>query len=66
VPDEDQKFIVQKIKGFNPVFPEKEKDRDCPYIYGQFTNWKPRRMYEIKEFCDKINVNKPNLFINCQ
>jgi len=23
-------------------------------------------MYEIKEFCDKVNVNKPNIFQECK
>ena len=34
----------------------------CPYIYGQFTNWEPKRMFEIREFCDRINKDKPNVF----
>ena len=23
-------------------------------------------MYEIREFCDKVNVNKPNIFQDCK
>lgn len=26
-----------------------------PVIMGQFNNWKPQKLVEIKEFCDKIN-----------
>ena len=33
-----------------------------PEIYGTFTNWKPKRMYNIREFCNRVDRNKPNIF----
>ena len=35
-------------------------------IYGQFTNWKPVKMWDIREYCDKINKDKPNIFDRCK
>ena len=31
-------------------------------LYGEFTDWKPLKMREIREYCDKINTDKPNIF----
>lgn len=73
VPREDQEYILGKIREF-----AKEEDSgaqkskaeaehsDTPYIYGSFTNWKPRRMFEIREYCDRINADKPNVFLRCK
>ena len=35
-------------------------------IYGQFTNWKPQRMFEVREYCDRINLDKPDIFAVCK
>lgn len=32
-----------------------------PYIRGDFTNWKPVKMVDIREFCDILDTNKPTL-----
>ena len=67
VPLEDQKFLVQNIERINPREDDlPQNDLSHPLIYGQFTNWKPRRMFEIREFCDRINNYKPNIFAQCQ
>jgi hypothetical protein len=34
-------------------------------IYGSFTNWKPKRMFEIREYCERINMGKPDIFQLC-
>jgi len=57
--------LVAKIKEFNPDDRELEKAKcghGCPFIYGQFTNWKPAKMQDIREFCDRINKDKPDIF----
>ena len=57
--------MVAKIAEFNPNIEELEKiksDHGAPMIYGQFTNWKPVKMWDIREYCDKINKEKPNIF----
>ena len=28
-----------------------------PHIYGQFTNWKPKKMIGVKDFCKVAQVN---------
>ena len=33
-----------------------------PEIYGSFTNWQPKKMFDIREFCDKIYTDKPDIF----
>jgi len=35
-------------------------------IYGAFTNWKPKRMYEIREYCELLNKDKPDIFQLCK
>ena len=37
-----------------------------PVIYGQFTNWQPRRMFEIREICDALNKDRPNIWELCK
>lgn len=37
-----------------------------PLIYGEFTNWKPKRMFEIKEFCDRVDQQKPDIYELCK
>ena len=71
---EDKNYIIDYIKKFENLnagkqsnFPTQDEPNHLkhPQIYGQFTNWQPKPMYEIKEFCDKLNVNKPNIFKDC-
>lgn len=38
----------------------------CPRICGAFTNWKEKRMFDIREFCDRINLGKPDIFQLCK
>ena len=35
-------------------------------IYGEFTNWKQKRMFEIKEFCEMVDKHKPNIYELCK
>ena len=61
--------MIAKIAQFNPDPEELERlkqKRACPMIYGQFTNWKPVKMWDIREYCDKINSDKPNIFDQCK
>jgi hypothetical protein len=53
-----------EMKAQNLPFPGTETV--FPYIYGDFTNWKPRRMYEIREYCNRIDPYKPNIFELCK
>ena len=70
----DRNFLINKIKEWNR-FEETDKTENTPYpgnqtvfptIYGDFTNWKPKRMFEIREYCDRINSYKPNIFELCK
>ncbi len=27
---------------------------DPPVIYGQFTDWNPVKMFDVRDFCDKL------------
>lgn len=65
VSEADQTFIIKNIDGFNPHRQVEERE-NTPYIYGQFTNWKPKRMYEIREYCYRIDHKKPNVFDKCR
>ena len=49
----------------NPILQEAKVDYDVsqnPEIYGTFTNWKPQRMYDIREFCNRVDRKRPNFF----
>jgi hypothetical protein len=48
---------MKELIKFNKVLPK----GDGPYIYGSFTNWQPIQMHEIKEYCDMIDQNKPDI-----
>jgi len=65
VSEADQTFIIKNIDEFNPHHQVEERD-NVPHIYGQFTNWKPKRMYEIREYCYRIDHKKPNVFERCR
>lgn len=56
----DQQYLIEEVNDINHNEMPKTED-DNPLIYGQFTNWKPKRMYEIREYCDKINRDRPNI-----
>ena len=65
----DTKWFIQKVQEFNPDPKELEKEKckmGAPTMYGEFTNWKPKKMREIREYCDKINTDKPNIFEICK
>ena len=48
--------------GGNPQLHEKgHKAIGFPHIYGDFNNWKPRRMYTIEEFCYIMDTKKPDI-----
>jgi len=73
---DDQAFIVANIERINGKIDEKKeeasnekpgsKGKEHPMIYGQFTNWEPRRMFEIREYCDLVNEDKPDIFEMCK
>ena len=57
IEEDDQMFIISEIKRINNA-PQNDRIIDADqnaYIYGSFTNWKPKRMYEIGEFCKRID-----------
>ena len=60
----DQTFIIKNIDEFNPHRQVEERD-NVPHIYGQFTNWKPKRMFAIRDYCYRIDHKKPNIFDKC-
>ena len=64
---DDRNFIAKNIERINkdkePVQDEEDK---APYIYGQFTNWQPKRMFEIKEYCERIDTEKEDTFKRLQ
>ena len=65
IPLSDQKYILAHLKEINKRTKIDESDtinQERPFIYGSFTNWKPKRMFEIREFCDRINQYKPDVF----
>lgn len=35
-----------------------------PYVYNEYNNWKPQRMYTIEEFCYIMDKNRPNILKN--
>ena len=67
----DKDFFMDNLKRINgsdlmtPLKKEGPK-RGCPMIYGSFTNWKPKRMFEIREYCEMINKDKPNIYQLCK
>lgn len=34
-------------------------------IYGQFTNWEPQAMVDIRDFCERIDLDKPDMLQHC-
>ena len=39
----------------------------APVIYGQFTNWEPKKMVDIRQYCELLNrENKPDIFDLCK
>ena len=61
--------MIGKIHDWNRFEqPMKQEPNEMvfPYIYGDFTNWKPKKMFEIREFCDRINQYKPEIFELCK
>mmetsp|Transcript_33921 Transcript_33921/g.52236 ORF Transcript_33921/g.52236 Transcript_33921/m.52236 type:complete len:183 (+) Transcript_33921:179-727(+) len=69
----DRNFIISHIKGFNkdqadlmPAPMQTPNQQKCPMIFGEFTNWRPKRMFDIKEFCDRIDLDKPDFFKKMQ
>ena len=39
----------------------------APIIYGEFSNWKPHRMVDIRQYCEKLNYeNRPDIFERCK
>ena len=32
----------------------------CPYIYGSFTSWKPKKMRDMAEFLKEVDAKDPN------
>ena len=55
---------------FNPNHKTEIEKIKCkngsPTIYGEFTDWKPQKMREIREYCEKINSDKPDIFELCK
>ena len=39
-----------------------DRKGQVPEIYGSFTNWKARPMFDIRDFCDRIYTDKPDIF----
>ena len=35
-------------------------------MYGEFTEWKPKKMREIREYCDVINADRKDIFEHCK
>ena len=67
----DKDFFLDSLKSINgsDLMSPLEKEgpqRGCPMIYGAFTNWKPKRMYEIREYCELLNKDKPDIFQLCK
>jgi hypothetical protein len=38
------------------------KRGQAPEIFGCFNNWKPQKMFDIREYCEIIYVDKPDIF----
>ena len=71
---DDLDFIVSHLEQINKKGEAEKKlresfkpgDDQCPLIYGQFTNWEPKRMFDMREFCERINQDKPDIFEMCR
>ena len=37
-----------------------------PFIYGEFTDWKAVKMFDIRNFCHLINRDKLDVFQHCK
>ena len=35
-------------------------------MYGEFTEWKPKKMTEIREYCDIMNADRKDIFEMCK
>lgn len=72
----DTRHIVTRIKQINnedeeeetlaAETPQQTSQPVHPTIYGECTNWQPKRMIDIREYCDRINLDKPNMFEICR
>ena len=40
---------------------EQPDDSEVPVIYGQFTNWMPMKMMDIRDYCFEINSNEDDV-----
>jgi len=68
---EDKDFFMTRIHEINPdpdgIEIDKIKcERGCPMIYGEFTNWKPKPMTEIREYCERVNPERKDIFEYCR
>lgn len=36
-----------------------------PYIHGAFSNWKPKAMKDVVEYCMKHDISKPDFIKEC-
>ena len=51
-----------KDSGFDPDFSKNtEGYLGAPYIYGNWHNWRPQKMYTIEELCFMVDKSKPNM-----
>jgi len=51
----------------NPQLPQQARGHlqiGYPYVYGEFNNWKPQRMYTIEEFCYLVDPVRPDFIKN--
>lgn len=66
----DSDWFVAKIQKLNPDLKDIEREMKggphCPMIYGSFTNWKPKRMQDIREYCNNVNSDRPDIFARCK
>ena len=62
-PADDASYIKTRIKQINAD--EQPPDtQDQPYIYGAFTNWNAKKMFEIREYCYNL-VNSTSILQKC-
>ena len=66
--EKNQKMVrhyTNQLKILKDTYFEAPQVPGVPYIHGAFSNWKPKPMRDVVEFCKKHDQNKPDFVQEC-